>query len=92
MVLIKLEWKHIREGERGDCHTCPVSLAMIEVGFEEVTSGQRTITVRDTGTGELVEYETPPEVARFIINFDSFSKVSPFQFTLDKITAIRYPN
>jgi hypothetical protein len=59
-------------------HDCPVALALWDIFHAgPIMVGDRNIYV----CGQV--YQTPPSVENFILEFDSFEAVKPFEFELE---------
>lgn len=72
-MLIRVTQIHIDNGQRKGASTCPVSLALIEAGFTNVSSGDYLVTEEKT-------CPSPIEVLAFISRFDHRLSVEPFTF------------
>lgn len=78
-MIIRVTRADINEGFCGDCHACPVALAIaneLKVESDDIMVTPHTIRVLD------VAYRVPVRVARFIRAFDGGSDVKPFAFYL----------
>lgn len=87
-MIVQVKAKHIREGTRDSCVSCPIALAL------EETTGCEIAVVRygfifTSNQGELpVFYKTTKVVKKFINNFDEKGKraVEPCRLSLKVIT------
>ena len=78
-MLIQVTKADIDEGACGDCHGCPVALAIantLKVASDNILVTPHTIQVLGAA------YRVPVRVQRFIRRFDGGSDVKPFAFQL----------
>lgn len=81
---IKVTNAHIKLGQRGRHNFCPVSIALLEAGFDRVSVGD--ISIMFESDGYPVNLKTPNKVSNFINKFDNKAEKGgkkPFSFTLD---------
>ena len=78
--IISVKAKHIKMGNRGDSGSCPVALALKELGFNKAEVGDKAFDIFVTGFGHT--FKAPRSVTRFVRNFDQHKKVKPFNFKL----------
>ena len=85
--LIKVTKTNIKNGLTGDCHNCPVALAVrrefrLKEHQVDVSGGLINFCVKKSVGYEYQDFEHPKEVAEFIDKFDSGEKVKPFSFVM----------
>ena len=73
---IDVTQEDIVNGKKKSCDECPIALAMIRAGYKNVSVGSYFIS-----SGNLT-YLVPPEVTKFVLDFDAEKPVSPFSFEL----------
>jgi len=80
---IHLRQDHIDKGKASDCTKCPGALALLEQvpDIESIDVDDLRIIFRTT-MGDYVRVETPPELHKFIIDFDDGKSVRPFTFKI----------
>ena len=79
---IKVTSDHITRGRPLTGCLCPVALAVKEqTGAKYVRVGLNTASIGKHVLDNIV-YVLPPEVEKFIFNFDGLRDVSPFEFEL----------
>jgi len=67
---------HIDQGENCNAHSCPVALALTELGMPCVAVSYAGIEINGN------KYPLPESVRDFIETFDSAMAVKPFEFEL----------
>jgi hypothetical protein len=84
VTAVSVTAEHIFMGDREDCETCPVALAIAET-FDDLTHvavGPDVITLQDL-EGSRVRIGASREVQEFIWDFDDGGTPGPFTFELD---------
>ena len=76
MLTIKVKTKHIRSGIPGSTHECPIALAAVEAGLEDVIVGPYAISHGGH------HYDLTDSAKDFIGRFDFNDDVLPFEFNL----------
>lgn len=82
--IIAVTRKHINKGDRGECTSCPVALALLDAFPEakRVSVDQDDLVVTYPN-GSAKSYCVPRSVSRFINKFDNQGRVAqPFRFKL----------
>ncbi len=84
MMLVKVTQKHIDEGKRADCYTCPIALAILDIDPKPVNVQVKYsyVMIYIEKNGKYKQYELPWEAREFISKFDNGKKVEPFEFEL----------
>jgi len=85
MTAVSVTADHIAMGDRENCETCPVALAIAET-FADLTyvSVDPGGLIAATGLpGREIFVDLPREVQEFIWDFDDGDPVEPFTFELD---------
>lgn len=79
-IKVSVTQKHIDEGVKSDNKTCPIALALKELGFKNPSVGC------DSALIEKTVYRLPIDAENFIDKLDFFGKksVAPFKFELRK--------
>jgi len=77
---IKVTQDHIDRGHERNGSSCPIALAIGEMGMDSVFVGSN-ITFSCPTFG-VVSERTPPVAVQFICEFDSELPVEPFEFDL----------
>lgn len=67
----------IKNGERFDCHRCPIALAATRAGLTDVDVDYLTISANQE------THTLPDNAVCFIDRFDDGESVKPFTFILD---------
>lgn len=82
---IKVTKDHIKLGHRNRFCFCPVSIALLDAGFEKVfvSGDQIGFEVQYENKSVNVQVDAPKNVAKFVETFDEGGKVKPFVFTLE---------
>ena len=71
---------HIARGERGQCSSCPLALAVLDAtGLTPSVSLRRVLIPGMSGDWIFL----PDKAIRFRERFDDGKKVTPFSFTLE---------
>jgi hypothetical protein len=78
-IAVHVTQEHIDKGCKWSCARCPVALAMLAAGLKDISVGGYFIRWWDD---RICEMRTPSKVDRFMRNFDTGRKVSPFTFEL----------
>lgn len=78
MIKICVTDKDIASGERQNSSCCPVALAVRRVTGDICSVLYRSVFCYGRGCAEL-----PPEAQEFIVNFDRYKPVKPFEFEVD---------
>ena len=82
---------HIRQGERGSAHSCPIALALRESGCEHVTVRHYNIMYWPENSGDGWEgarvHRPSARLRAWISRFDANRKVEPFVLVLRDGTA-----
>lgn len=80
-MLIRLEQKHIDEGERGECELCPVAQYWLEQGYKFVRVFPEESYVSKNGVADVVEhYEHGEILADQIQRFDNTGRMEPGEY------------
>lgn len=78
-LLVKVTQAHIdkaiKQNKRAFC-TCPIEIALHEMGWRKAVVHHSMYRLYPMATSE----ELPYKVSLFILRFDKFMKVKPFQF------------
>jgi hypothetical protein len=84
-MIINVTQKHIDEGTRNNCDTCPVALALNEATERTWIVGSDSAAYKGNfaGFGWSDDIKLPLEARRFIARVDSKRSVLPFSFELD---------
>lgn len=69
--------KHINQGSKFNCESCPVALAL-----REATKKWVRVYGSQLNVGHII-YKTPDIVISFLTDFDSGRDVKPFSFELE---------
>lgn len=80
--LIKVNKRHIRDGQPGIADRCPVALAIREATGQYAAIRPDHIDVVK-GLLNVKQVKTPRSVRRFVNKFDRTDHGSPFNFYLD---------
>lgn len=70
--------KHIRCGTPGECHICPIALAI-----QEAIPGARVEVFGHVAFVNRKPLNLPPSCVRFVAKFDKYLAGEPFAFVLD---------
>ena len=81
MLLINVTQDHINKGSRGQCRNCPIALALLDNGFENVAVFEGVIDTYHKEYGYWYYY-IPPELQEIINNYDKTGKMDPLEFEL----------
>lgn len=81
IVTINVTQEDIDHGEKGNCSRCPVALAASRVLYHP-TIWPCGIWFGRPCSMNRCSVPTPPEVTKFVSDFDSDRPVEPFSFTL----------
>lgn len=76
-MLINVTQEDIDKGEASHCSRCPVALALIRMGHEEVRVGGSSFTTK------TIYAHLPDTAIAWIVSFDLGSKGLPFTFTVE---------
>lgn len=79
-IKINVTQKNIDEGGRCMALSCPIALALNNVFVPDKMLSTNQYTFH---TGNGIDYKLPPEVTKFINNFDDGKKVEPFSFVVE---------
>lgn len=81
MILrVEVTAAHIERGEVGNCKTCPVAMAMIDVGIEDPIAGYG---LSGTFRGRRFLVPMPDGVSDFILAYDRYEVPDPMGFDLE---------
>lgn len=80
--IVEVNKKHIKKGKRDNATSCPVALALQDVGFRKVSVHSYGIAFKDflTHPPSWRYVLAPRSVQRFTKRFDQGKKVEPFSF------------
>lgn len=78
-MVVQVTEDHIDQGDYGICDSCPIALALKEMGYADVWVDDRWISL-DGRDGK--RYPIPRAVDLFIDDFDREREVKPFEFEL----------
>lgn len=78
---INVTKKHVDNGKPCACSSCPIALAMQDMGFV-VSVGTPTVTLQKVAYSRTNHVVMPREALMFIAGFDMGDKVEPFSFSL----------
>lgn len=81
MTIIKVTQDHIDRGRRYDKKECPVALAMMDQGFEDVSVGYGGFAFF-TEKKQRYAMELGPNMSRYIYAFDIGRNVGPYTFEI----------
>jgi hypothetical protein len=73
---------HIDKGVVSSCALCPVSLALLAIGYEQVTVFLHLCSFLSKAEGKIFHCKLPTIVTDFIVKYDKREPVSPFSFQL----------
>lgn len=84
MTAVSVTAEHILIGDRQDCESCPVALAIAQA-FPDLTyvSVDTDIISVQAVEGGRTYLDVPCEVVDFVLDFDAGCDVEPFTFELD---------
>lgn len=74
-VLINVTEKHIKNGLAFEGGSCPVALALIDMGYNKRVGNTLIFNIN-----MIADQFLPRSACRFIRNFDDGKKVKPFSF------------
>lgn len=77
-LTVNVEQKHIDKGDQCECDTCPVALALLDAGCDDVSVTYYYIDF--TYKDEARCIATPDHIENFINDFDDGKDVKPFSF------------
>lgn len=80
-VTVHVTEEHILNGIKGSFECCPVALAIQDVTNATVCVGESLICIWDGDTD--LDLIPEPKITKFIIDFDDFKRVYPFDFEID---------
>lgn len=81
-ITVKVEQKHINNGTKGNCYSCPIARAISDIdGMEWVQVDHFDIKGTFNGVGFCMT--TPQICKRFMFDFDQGYPVTPFEFELE---------
>ena len=82
---IEVTQENIEDGERAMVACCPVALAMADAGL--LGAFAYPIKLEWSSPKDMKRYVAalPPEVERFMIDFDNERPVKPFEFDLEEV-------
>lgn len=82
-VKVVVTQKHIDNGVQEDAYSCPIALALVDYGFDEVeVDGGEEVKFREYGAAH--QCRLPPSAQEFIGRFDrNQTWVKPFEFELE---------
>ena len=75
---ISVTQQHIDRGVKGSATSDPIALALLDAGWEKAYAGASTLKDKNR-----YAFTTPPEVYRFMRDFDTGRRVEPFDFELE---------
>jgi len=85
-MLVQVTKAHIDQGIRGEPSRCPISLAIIDLGYEVARTGWTRCSMKKTRTSdETFRYYLPPEAQSFVHAFDHRHEVKPIRFVIERI-------
>ncbi len=83
-IAVKVTDEHIKHGRRGECDTCPIALALTQMGYFQVRVWDDHISMAASISANHEDYELPRVAKNFIIDFDdSFGKPPPQPFEFE---------
>lgn len=89
-MIVSVTKKHIYNGKRNDCYTCPIALAIIDAtGCDTIVVDETTVSYgykEDDGHIRRIHHNLPRSAKRFIKNYDDDESVSPMRFRLSEKT------
>lgn len=81
-IKVEVKRKHIKAGAIGEAHSCPIALALKEIGMvSPIAWGCGSLEFKDKA-GVFVSEYMPESAREFIYAFDSEKPVKPFSFQL----------
>ena len=75
---IKVTQSHIDDSDEGNSGTCPIALAMEDIGFREPSVTGTEAWFYDHGRCRIMKL--PIVAKKFVYAFDNFDEVEPFEF------------
>ena len=83
-MLVKVTQADIDAGYQADCDNCPVALALQRATALPLVVSQTVINLPDGKSGGVPRWwDTPPDVAAKITDFDEGRGMEPFSFEID---------
>lgn len=82
---VKVTQRHIERATKNDCQSCPIAIAIRDLGMLEVyvaDGGEDEISFLDPKSGKYVDCVISEATREFIDAFDNGEKVKPFSFDL----------
>lgn len=87
---ISVTQKHIRSGNRNNCHECPIALAIGDViDCTSVVVDETSASFIEETDGKRIYHNLPRSAIRFIKRYDYEKSVKPFKFILSERTKCR---
>ncbi len=75
---IKITRKHIKSGEPESADSCPIALALMELGFDQTSLHVFCSKIK----ANKAEIKLPISARKFISAFDDHKPVKPFSFNI----------
>jgi hypothetical protein len=82
-IKVVVTQEHIDKGERGDCYSCAVSLALRDSDIPEARMGLWSIFLHGKFDDDKNTIDAPPQVKQFVRDFDQKRPVQPFEFEIE---------
>ena len=85
-MLVQVMQRHIDGGVFGNASRCPISLALVDLGYAWASTGPVDCIISKTsGHKEAITYLLPVAAQQFVSAFDDGGAVKPMKFILDTI-------
>lgn len=86
-MIVKVTKRHILNGERNNCYSCPISLAIGDAcDCDKVIVDENSASFIEETDGKRIYHKLPRSAIRFIKRYDEEESVKPFKFILSERT------
>ena len=83
MILhVQVTSEHIKNGKKSTLISCPIALAVKQLGYKEVFVTPFGMACIDPSTDSTLRVELPEVARKFIRSFDADQDVTPIEFYL----------
>ncbi len=82
-LVIKVTQAHIDNGDPREAFSCPVALALTDMGYYDVSVGYQTASGNNSRGHQMFHFDVSPEMGAFILDFDGGGDLpAPATFTV----------